>query len=271
MGGLKKYMPITFWTFLLSSLAISGIFPFSGFFSKDEILAAAFQHNKVLWGIASVASLMTAFYMFRLVFLTFTGEFRGTDEQKHHLHESPALITLPLVVLALLAVVGGLMGLPEVFHAQHYLKGFLAPVFAGSGHIGEHGGHLSHSTEWALMGGAFAGALLSIGYAYTKYVSGKALPAKEGEESGLGKVVYHKYYIDEIYNTVFVKPVMLFSQLFHDVIDRTVVDGIVNRSGKLSLMVGAQVRKLQSGYIGFYLLAMVVSIITLFAYMFFGK
>jgi NADH-quinone oxidoreductase subunit L len=83
------------WTFLISSLAISGIFPFSGFFSKDEILAAAFEHNKVLWAVASLASLMTAFYMFRLVFLTFTGEFRGTEEQKHHLHESPALITIP--------------------------------------------------------------------------------------------------------------------------------------------------------------------------------
>lgn len=271
MGGLRKYMPITFWTFLLSSLAISGIFPFSGFFSKDEILAAAFEHNKVLWVIASVASLMTAFYMFRLVFLTFTGEFRGTEEQKHHLHESPLLITLPLVVLALLAVVGGVMGLPEVFHAQHYLKAFLAPVFAGSAHVGEHAAALSHGTELALMGGAFAGAVLSIGYAYTRYVSGKTLPAKEGEESGLGKVVYNKYYIDELYDLVFVKPVMLFSQLFHDVLDRTVVDGLVNSTGKLSLAVGAQVRKLQTGYIGFYLLAMVVSVITMFAYIFLGK
>ncbi|HLP19503.1 MAG TPA: NADH-quinone oxidoreductase subunit L [Chitinophagales bacterium] len=269
MGGLRKYMPITFWTFLISSLAISGIFPFSGFFSKDEILAAAFEHNKVLWVIASIASLMTAFYMFRLVFLTFTGEFRGTAEQKHHLHESPALITFPLVVLALLAAVGGVMGMPEVFGVDHYLKNFLSPIFAGSTHIGEHGAHhLDHATEWALMGGAFLGAVLSIGYAYMKYVSGKALPAKEGEEKGLGKVVYNKYYVDEIYNLLVVKPIMLFSQVFHDLIDRTLVDGLVNRSGKVSLMVGAQVRKLQSGYIGFYLLAMVVSIIAMFSYVF---
>ena len=172
MGGLKKWMPITFWTFLISSLAISGIFPFSGFFSKDEILAAAFEHNKLLWVIASIASLMTAFYMFRLVFLTFTGNFRGTEEQKHHLHESPALITTPLVVLALLATVGGLLGLPKVFHASHWLSNFLSPVFFGSSSIQTSAGEgLSHSTEWALMAGAFFGAILTIGYASSKYVS----------------------------------------------------------------------------------------------------
>ncbi|HRC15732.1 MAG TPA: NADH-quinone oxidoreductase subunit L [Bacteroidia bacterium] len=267
MGGLKKWMPVTFWTFLISSLAISGIFPFSGFFSKDEILAAAFEHNKVLWAVASLASLMTAFYMFRLVFLTFTGEFRGTEQEKHHLHESPALITIPLVVLALLATFGGILGLPEFLGLHHWLKGFLSSVFVANPHAAE--GHaLSHSTEIALMCGAFAGAVLSIGYAYIKYVKGKALPAAEGLESGIGKIVYNKYYVDEIYNLLFVKPVMFLSEVFHDVVDRTFVDGIVNWSGKVSLMVGAQVRKIQSGYIGFYLLAMVLSIVVMFFYAF---
>jgi NADH-quinone oxidoreductase subunit L len=271
MGGLKKWMPITFWTFLISSLAISGIFPFSGFFSKDEILAAAFEHNKILWAVASIASLMTAFYMFRLVFLTFTGEFRGTEEQKHHLHESPALITFPLIVLAVLAAVGGALGLPEVFHANHFLKNFLNPVFAGINHIGEDMNAeqgLSHGTELALMAGAFIGALLSIGYAYIKYVSGKALPAKDSEVSGIGKVVYNKYYVDEIYNLLVVKPVMFSSEIFHDVVDNIFVDGVVNWSGKISLIIGAQVRKVQNGYIGFYLLAMVLSIVAIFVYSF---
>lgn len=269
MGGLRKWMPVTFATFLISSLAISGIFPFSGFFSKDEILAAAWEHNKVIWGVASLASMMTAFYMFRLVFLTFTGEFRGTDEQKHHLHESPALITIPLVVLAVLAAFGGFMGIPEVFHAPHLLKGFLNPVFAGAQHnaeAAEH--HADAAVEFGLMGFASLLAIVAIAYAYIKYVSGKALPAKEGEESGLGKVVYHKYYVDEIYNLLVVKPVMMFSVFFHDIIDRTVVDGAVNWSGKFSLMLGAQVRKFQSGYIGFYLLAMVISVVAIFAWMF---
>lgn len=271
MGGLKKWMPVTFGTFLISSLAISGVFPFSGFFSKDEILAAAFEHNKVLWGVASLASVMTAFYMFRLVFLTFTGEFRGTEEQKHHLHESPALITFPLVVLALLAAVGGVLGLPEFLGFPHFLKNFLSPVLAGSAHIGGEGAAregLSHGTELALMGGALTGALLSIGYAYIKYVSGKALPAKEGELKGLNRLVYNKYWVDEIYNMLVVKPVMFSSLIFHDVIDRILIDGGVNRTGKLSLALGAQVRKLQSGYIGFYLLAMVISIAAIFAFVF---
>ncbi len=268
MGGLRKWMPVTFWTFLISSLAISGIFPFSGFFSKDEILAAAFEHNKALWAIASVASLLTAFYMFRLVFLTFTGEFRGTDEQRHHLHESPALITVPLIFLALLAAIGGVMGLPEFLGFHHWLKGFLAPVLAVNPHAGA--AHaLSHNTELMLMGGAFAGAVASITYAYFKYVKGGAQPAKEGEQTGLSKLVYHKYYMDEIYQALFVNPMMKMSEFGHDILDRTLVDGAVNFTGKFSLMLSAQVRKLQSGYVGYYLLMMVLSIIVIFVYAFF--
>jgi len=206
-----------------------------------------------------------------LVFLTFTGEFRGTEKQKEHLHESPALITFPLVVLALLAAVGGVLGLPEFLGCSHFLKNFLSPVLAGYAPIGGEGAAhegLSHGTELALMGGAFAGALLSIGYAYTKYVSGKALPAKEGELKGLKRLVYNKYCVDEIYNMLVVKPVMFSSEVFHSVIDRTFIDAAVNFSGKFSLSLGAQIRKIQSGYIGFYLLAMVISIAAIFAFVF---
>lgn len=269
MGGLKKWMPITYWTFLISSLAISGIFPFSGFFSKDEILAAAFEHNTVLWVIASVASLLTAFYMFRLVFLTFTGEFRGTDAQRHHLHESPLVITIPLIVLAGLAALGGLMGLPEFLGFHHWMKGFLAPVFVANPHGGAHA--LSHSTEIALMAGAFVGAVLSISYAYMKYVSGKNLPAAEGEEQGLGKIIYRKYFVDEIYDLVFVKPVMLLSDLIHDWIDRGLIDGTVNGSGRISLLIGGTVRRLQTGSIGFYLFAMVLCIVLIFCWVSISK
>lgn len=269
MGGLKKWMPITFWTFAISSLAISGVFPFSGFFSKDEILAAAFEHNKILWAIASLASLLTAFYMFRLVFVTFTGSFRGTEEQEHHLHESPALITIPLVVLAALAVVAGVMGLPEFLGFHHWLKGFLAPVMAVNPHAAEHG--LSHSTELMLMGGALTGALLSILYAYIKYVRSSSVPANEGSLQGVSKVIYNKYYVDEIYNTLFVVPVMKLSELGHDILDRTFIDGIVNLSGKVSLAAGSQLRKLQSGYIGFYLLMMVLGVIIILSAVFLLK
>lgn len=274
MGGLRKWMPITFWTFLISSLAISGVFPFSGFFSKDEILAATFEHDKALWAIGSIASILTAFYMFRLVFLTFTGEFRGTEEQKHHLHESPALITIPLIVLAFLAAVGGFMGLPESLGYHHALKEFLSPVFAqalrtADDSKGAEG--LSMSMDISLMAGAFIAALLTIGYAYMKYVSKNELPANEGELRGFGRIIYRKYYIDEIYSMFIVAPLLGLSTVFYQVIDKEFIDGLVNRSGKLSIGIGTQLRKLQSGYIGFYLLAMVLSIVGIFLFAFIIK
>ena len=211
--------------------------------------------------------------MFRLVFLTFTGNFRGTEEQKHHLHESPSLITFPLVVLALLAAVAGFLGLPESLGFHHAFKGFLSPVFAQalSAHT-ESAEGLSMSTDIALMVGAFTAALLSIGYAYYKYVSGGALPNEEGAPiSFVRRWVYNKYYVDEIYNLLVVAPVGKLSELFYEVVDKTVVDGIVNRSGRLSVGVGSQLRKLQSGYIGFYLLAMVLSMVAIFLFAFIIK
>src|SRR5437762_893731 len=133
MGGLKKYMSVTHITFLLGCLAIAGMPPFSGFFSKDEILAEAFKQNPLYWGIGVATAMMTAFYMFRLYAMTFLGRFRGTHDQEHHLHESPAAITIPLVVLAVLAVIGGWIGIPEVFmHGGHRLEAFLEPVFANT-------------------------------------------------------------------------------------------------------------------------------------------
>ncbi len=257
MGGLKKWMPITFATFLLSSLAISGVPPFSGFFSKDEILAVAFEHNKVLWVTATIASLLTAFYMFRLVFLTFHKDFRGTDEQKHHLHESPALITVPLIVLAILAVVGGAMGVPAVLGGSHWLKHFLAPVIGGGAHS-EHA--IAHNTELALMAGAVLGAVASILFAYFRFVKGGTLPAKEGEEQGIQKVIYNKYYIDEIYNAVFVKPLVAISSLAYEIFDLLVIDGFVNLTGRMAFWKGKQLRVLQSGNIGFYMIVMVLSV-----------
>jgi NADH-quinone oxidoreductase subunit L len=272
MGGLRKSMPLTYWTFLISALAISGIVPLSGFFSKDEILAAVFEHDKILWAISSLASMLTAFYMFRLVFLTFTGEFRGTEEQKHHLHESPALITLPLVVLALLAAVGGLLGLPEAFGFHHALKGFLAPVFEMAMRTNPaEASETSKSTELALMGLALLLAIIAIGYAYKKYVSDKSVPTPDSHYGTLGRLVYNKYYVDEIYSMLFVSPVMFLSDIFYSLVDRTLVDGIITRGAKASLVLGNQMRRLQSGYIGFYLLAMVLSIVVMFLYAFIIK
>lgn len=263
MGGLRKKMPITFWTFLLSSIAIAGIPPFAGFFSKDEILANVFEHSKLLWVIGSLASLLTSFYMFRLVFLTFFGSFRGTHEQEHHLHESPASITLPLVILAVLAVVGGALGLPEFISHTHWLKSYLTPILGEAAH-----GHAELSTELALMGLATVLAFVGLAVAYVLYVSKKSLPAQEGTLKGFASLVYDKYRIDELYNVVFVKPISHLSDLFYLVVDRKIVDGIVEGLAGASLDAGKSIRTVQTGHIGFYLLIMVLGASAILCYVF---
>ncbi len=136
MGGLGKYMKTTNWTFLIGCFAIAGIPGFQGFFSKDEILVGAFAKSPVIYAIGLGTALLTAFYMFRLYATTFKGTFRGTQEQEHHLHESPAAITIPLIILAILSIVGGFVGIPEfIMHGAHSLQAFLAPIFADSNKV----------------------------------------------------------------------------------------------------------------------------------------
>ncbi len=168
MGGLGKKMRITYVTFFIACLAIAGIPPFSGFFSKDEILAAAFANNPILYYIGLGGALLTAFYMFRLLALTFTGKFRGTEEQMHHVHESPTAITIPLIILAVLSAIGGFVGIPELFIKNgHALGDFLAPVFANSKTITEH--NLSGQTEMILMAVSVILILIVSIWAYRKY------------------------------------------------------------------------------------------------------
>jgi len=264
MGGLKKWMPVTFVTFLIGTLAISGIPPLSGFFSKDEILAHAFMHSKVAWGLLLIGSLLTAFYMFRLFFLTFTGKFRGTHEQEHHLHESPALITVPLMVLAVLSAVGGALGLPALLHAPHVLNNFLAPVYEGTEHILaasniEHH-HLSHTTEWVLIGITVA-AVLAVIFAASRIFAGYE---KEGEPvSFFKKLIYNKYYVDELYDAIIVRPVMKVSDIFYDVIESVFVDGFSIVTGKVAIASGRVLRHIQTGRVGTYLFIMVIGIIAM--------
>ncbi len=264
MGGLRKYLPITFVTFLIGTLAIAGIPPFAGFFSKDELLAHVWEHNKLLWGLGMLASFMTSFYMFRLVFLTFFGTFRGTTEQKNHLHESPASMTIPLIVLAILSTVGGFLGIPAVFGANHVLADYLSPIY-GYARVANAAAvaplHLDHATEWMLMGLSVAVAVVAAIIAYVMYVSKKSVPATEGTKlSPIHNLIYHKYYIDELYDTIIIRPLMWMSSTFHRVLDIVVVDGIVNGVGKLTMLSGRTMRYAQSGAIGFYLLVMVFSI-----------
>lgn len=254
MGGLGKKMRITQATFFIGCVAIAGIPPFAGFFSKDEILAAAYAHNPVLYYAALAAALMTAFYMFRLYFLTFTGKFRGTHEQEHHLHESPIAMTFPLMVLALLAAISGFVGLPEVFSEHHALNEFLSAAVTNGLHH-----HLEHSTEYMLMGLSVTLVVAMILFAYAKTKKPDFQP-----NTGLAKVLENKWYVDELYNAVIVNPLLQFSSFLDRIIERKGIDGGVNGVGKLVRWGADRMRLLQNGQVGAYLFTMVIGIVLIF-------
>ncbi|MGR3811579.1 NADH-quinone oxidoreductase subunit L [Jiulongibacter sp. NS-SX5] len=262
MGGLWSKIKITSATFLIGTIAISGLPPFAGFFSKDEILAHVFEHNKVMWALAMIGSFMTAFYMFRLFFLTFTGKFRGTKEQEDHIHESPSSMTIPLMVLAVLSIIGGFIGFPEIFHLPHALADFLEPIYEGSRSVYPEFGqiHISHSTEWMLMGFSVLLAVIALFVAYTIYVKKETLPAQPTELSGVKKVLADKYYLDEAYANAFVKPIEKASGFFYRVIDRMAIDGIVESSGGLTRTINSYLNKLQTGSTRLYILIMGIAI-----------
>jgi NADH-quinone oxidoreductase subunit L len=267
MGGLKGKLPITFITMLVGTLAISGIPPFAGFFSKDEILAHVFLQSTTMYVIGVVTAMLTSFYMFRMLYLTFYGKFRGTPEQEHHLHESPPSMTIPLIVLAILSVIGGFIGIPESLGGHHWLAQFLAPVFKASSAIFA-GGTSPEQTEWLLMGLSVAGALIGLGYAYSKYIKKSEVPVADSEKRpALVNISYHKFYFDELYNSVIREPLDALSVFFYKVIDRMGIDGIVNGLGKGSIEASKGFRLLQTGNVGFYIFMMVVGIISILMYL----
>ena len=265
MGGLGKYMKTTNWTFLVGCLAIAGIPGFSGFFSKDEILAGAYANSPIIYAIGLGTALLTAFYMFRLYATTFKGTFRGTHEQQHHLHESPAAITIPLVILAVLSIIGGYVGIPEfMMHGAHALRDFLAPVFAGSaGRLEAH--HVSHSTEWILAGVSSLLIIITCVYAWNRF----SKKPETGEATGFGKVLADKWYMDELYDKIIVTPLDRLGLFFKNIFERSVVDGIVNGVGRLVNYSGRQLRLLQSGQVGSYILLMVIAMVLFFVFQFF--
>lgn len=263
MGGLSKKMPVTYLTFLIGCLAISGIVPFSGFFSKDAILLSAFEHNKILYAVALFGALLTAFYMFRLFFITFTGKFRGTHEQEHHLHESPSAITIPLIILAVLSVIGGFVGIPELMmKGGDKITAFLSPVIA----TGHNESPVSHGTEWGLMGLSLGLVILMIIFAWNRY-----RVYKEEKETSFGKILENKWYVDELYNKVIANPVQKCGAWLEENMERTGIDAFVNNVGRGVNYLGRQLRLLQSGQVAVYILLMVLSIVLFFAYQFFIK
>jgi len=252
MGGLKSKLPITHITFLIACIAIAGVPPFSGFFSKDEILAAAFAKSPIYWALGVIGAAMTAFYMFRLYATTFLGQFRGTHEQEHHLHESPFAMTLPLILLAVASAIAGALGIPSLMGGNHWLSQQLNPIIAEG-----HEANLSHETEWILLGVSVTIAVIALLIAVSRYKK----QADEEPTSTLGKFLYNKWHIDELYNNAIVEPLNKMSGFLKETIERKVIDGAVNGTGKLVQYGARQIRLIQSGQVGYYILFMVLSLV----------
>jgi NADH-quinone oxidoreductase subunit L len=261
MGGLRKKLPITFWTMLIGTLAIAGLPLFSGFFSKDEILAHAYQYNKVFWAIGVFTAFLTAFYMFRMLYLTFYGKYRGTHHAEEHIHESPSTMTLPLIVLAVLSVIGGALNIPESLGGHQWLAHWLTPVIA------HHAEGPDHATEYALMAVSVVGVLISIAIANNKYNKQGHVPVPdEAKRSAFANLSYHKFYIDELYDLIIRRPLDAFSTFFYKIVDRKIIDGIVNGLGWGTSETSKGLRLLQTGNVGFYIFMMVAGIISLLLY-----
>jgi NADH-quinone oxidoreductase subunit L len=272
MGGLRKKMPITWATFGISCLAISGLPFFSGFFSKDEILWWAFASTRgsmLVWGIAVVAACMTAFYMFRCLYMTFYGEQRTHAKAKDHVHESPWVITLPLVVLAGLATVGGLIGIPhaiDFFHVGNKLDNFLAPVFRPAQELYNIQAHGTASTEISLMVLSVCIALIGIAIATVMYLRKPELPGLfTSKFPKLHRYVFNKWYVDEIYDALFVNSTKKLGTFCWRGFDVKVVDGVVNGVAKLVGVISATLRHTQTGLFQNYALTMVLGTVVMVA------
>ncbi|HEX05065.1 MAG TPA: NADH-quinone oxidoreductase subunit L, partial [Bacteroidetes bacterium] len=271
MGGLRKKIPITYWTFLLATLAISGIPGFSGFFSKDEILAYSFMNfnsgGSILpYALGLIAAGITAFYMFRLVFLTFFGKYKGPEGSEEGLHESPGTMTIPLIVLAILSVVGGWIGLPAVF-GEHLNKfaGWLDPVFhPGFEAVRYHPEHLAVPMEWALIAVAVTVSLIGIILAWNFYMKQKRQAIPDDQQSGFGKVLWQKYYVDEIYDAGVIRPLINTCHFLWKQFDEKVIDGgMVHGTARTVRWGGGVLRTLQGGVVGSYAVMMVIGVIVI--------
>jgi NADH-quinone oxidoreductase subunit L len=263
MGGLKSKLPITFWTFLLGTLAIIGFPLTAGFFSKDEILAAAYMSSPLLWGLTVASAVLTGIYMLRMFFLTFYGGFRGTAEQQNHLHESPISMTLPLIILAVLSVAGGVLNIPALLSENgQWLNNWLAPVNIVDGHAE----HLPHSTEWLLIGITTVLVFIIIAVTYSLFVIKQAVPVADEQQEGFTKLSANKFYIDEIYDAIIVRPLEWISSFLHRFVERWVIDGAVNGSARVVSGVSNTLKWLQNGNVEFYLMAMVIGILIVLAF-----
>jgi NADH-quinone oxidoreductase subunit L len=254
MGGLKSKMPVTYLTFLAATLAISGIPPFSGFFSKDMILNKAFEHNPILYILALGGALITCFYMFRLLYLVFFGENRTAGA---HPHESPKVMTVPLIVLSVLSTIGGFLNIPSLLGGNLGFSSYLNSSVASKA-----GEEMSHSTEIGLIVLSLVLLGIVIYWAYQTFVKKAEVPAgDEVQLPAFQRAIANKFYIDELYRAVFEKPLASFSTFLFRKVETLILDPAVNNIGRGTAILGSLTRKLQRGNISFYLFAMVAGIL----------
>lgn len=267
MGGLKKYLPRTYPTFLIGAIAISGIPFFSGFFSKDAILTSAFASGKYfIWALGICGAILTAFYMFRLVFLTFHGQERIEPEAKKHLHESPPSMTIPLMILAFFSIVAGWVGLPVVFGKNlDKFSQFLEPVIHQS-----HEAHLSLGTEWVLIFISVVVAFAGIIIAAIFYLKKTEIPHNLVKRFPfIYKLLYNKYYVDEFYNATIVNPMVKGSEFVYKHFDLGVIDAAVNNTGNITNFFGKMLSYLQTGIIKDYALIFLLGATILIGFLLF--
>ncbi|MFS4472313.1 NADH-quinone oxidoreductase subunit L [Chryseobacterium sp. T20] len=263
MGGLKKYIPLTHATFLIGTLAISGFPLLSGMISKDEILVAAFAKNPIYWVILFVLAPMTATYMFRLYYLTFHGEFRGTEEQKHHLHESPSNMTLPLIVLAILSVIGGFINLPHFIGHGHYAKlmEWLKPVLTEQSYSQMEAtlSGVPFNTEMILLAATVLMFFTVWFIVRNTYVSKKKMAVAEENYTGWEKLSAKKLYVDELYNALIVKTVEGLGR-GGKMFDKGILDRFVNFVGDGAEDSGKAMKRVQNGNVETYILIMSLAV-----------
>ncbi len=274
MGGLRSKLPVTFATFMTATLAIAGIFPLAGFFSKDEILWGAWSSgNRIVWGVLLLSAGLTAFYMFRLTFLVFYGTYRGDRSTFDHAHESPKAMTVPLVILAALSVAGGWIGIPAVLGTTFFggdvnaFHRWLSPALAAAHTEGAKGSETGASLELALMAGALAIASAGIALAFVIYRRREGAAASIARRFRLVHTMWRNlYWVDELYEAAILKPFYAISR-FAVGFDRFVIDGAVNATGVVADIAGQILKLFQTGYVRNYALVFLMGVVAILAYL----
>jgi len=278
MGGMRRHVPVTYITMLIAALTIAGIPGLSGFFSKDEILWKAFSSpygHPVLWVIGFLTAGLTAFYMFRLIYLTFHGKGRMDAHTREHLHESPKSMTVPLMVLAVLSVVGGWIGIPHLFGVTNFFERWMAPVMSGAGHdAASHApaaGGGDTGMEVGLMVATVILVLVAILAARKVYGQTPELSTRLREKTPhLHRLLFNKYYVDEIYGAVIVRPLVNMSIFLWKIVDVLIIDGLINGFATIYDDISQLLRTGQTGRVRSYATVFVAGVVALVAYFLLG-